>query len=1134
MRSNKEEQLLSQKYQKKTDHQHILDNPDTYIGSIEKIESMEWVVCESEDNMKMEEKQIEFIPGLYKLFDEGIVNCRDHSIRMKTIENKKTEEDGKKEEEHYLVSSIQIKIEEDGTIIMSNDGDGIDIIKHPEYDVWIPELIFGHLRTSTNYDKNEKKIVGGKNGFGFKLVLIWSTYGSVETVDAKRKLKYKQEFKNNLTEILPPVITHYKQKPYTKITFRPDYERLGCKMTEEFICLLKKRACDISALTDKSIKVKWNEKVIPIKNFEQYVDLYIGSKNEKQRIYEHSGERWEYIITQSEENEFKQISFVNGIYTSKGGKHVDYIVNQVINKVIEYVEKKKKIKISPISVKQQIFIFLRCDIENPSFDSQTKDYMNTPITKFGSTSKVSDTFIEKICKMGIMNSICELSRLKDEKNEKKLNGVKTKTIQGIPKLTDANWAGTSKSKECILILCEGDSAKAGILSGLTFEDRNYIGVYPMKGKMLNVRCQPQVKINENKEITEIKKILGLKSGTNYLTKEDVHTQLRYAKVIFMTDQDLDGTHIKGLGINLFHAKWKSLTEIPEFIGFMNTPILKAQKGNTSISFYNEGEYDNWKKENCALEKWKIKYYKGLGTSTSVEFKEYMRNRKIVYFEHMGETSDNAIEMAFDKKRIEDRKEWIKRSNDKISFVDTSLKKISYENFIDNEFVHFSKYDCERNIPNIMDGFKTTLRKILYCAFKRNLTTEIKVAQFSGYISEHSCYHHGEASLHSSIIGMAQDFVGTNNIPLFVPAGQFGTRLLGGSDAASERYIFTCLQKITKYIFHKDDINILSYLEEDGLQIEPTYYVPILPMILINGSKGIGTGFSTEIYPYHPLQIIENLQSRLKHKEDKNGIVNENHWIPYFEGFQGKVIPLTNQKFLIKGCFEKISNQKICIQELPIGTWIIPYKEFLEQLVIDKKDMIKDIIDQSTDSVVMFTIQFQNEQLEKLEDSEIERIFKLTSTISTTNMHLFDSHLKLKKYESIDDIIDEFYERRLSFYDKRKSYLLSSLKEELIYLQNKVSFLTELLNHTIDLRNKPNVEIEKILTEKNYKMINNDIHYSYLVNMPMNSVSSENKDKLIDLKNKKKMEYDLINKKTIYELWNDDLSTLYQFILNNKK
>jgi len=629
------EQYLIDTYQQKTEKEHILDKPDTYIGSIDKVDNDTWIF--DEETNRIIKKNITFIPGLFKLFDEGIVNCRDHVIRMlgSTLEGK------------HLVNNIEITVSPEGVITMMNDGNGIDVEQHPISKIWIPEMIFGHLRSSTNYNKDEKKIVGGKNGFGFKLVLVWSTYGSIETVDHKRGLKYKQEFKKNLDEICKPIISKAssKAKPYTKIEFKPDYERLGLPTNfndPDFISLLKKRVIDISALTDKTVKVKYNGVQVPVKNFQEYIGLYIGP--EPKKVYELSNERWEYAVALSPFHEYTQVSFVNGIHTNKGGKHVDYILAQIIKKLTEFILKKKKITVNPATIKEQLILFLRCDIENPAFDSQTKDFMNTPSSKFGSKCEVSDQFIEKLAKIGVMDFALQLTEVKEQKALKKKDGTKTKNINGIPKLIDANWAGTDKSGLTTLILCEGDSAKAGIVSGLSSEDRNTIGVYPMKGKILNVRDISQTKISDNKEISEIVKILGLEYNGVYENKQDIDKHLRYGRVLFMTDQDLDGHHIKGLGINLFQHCWPSLSRIPGFIGFMNTPILKARKGIKELEFYNEPEYETWKStiSSSDLKSWKIKYYKGLGTSTGKEFREYFLKKKTIGFEYQQETTDNTI------------------------------------------------------------------------------------------------------------------------------------------------------------------------------------------------------------------------------------------------------------------------------------------------------------------------------------------------------------------------------------------------------------------------------------------------------------------------------------------------------------
>ena len=1081
---------LATQYQKKTDKEHILDNPDTYIGSIENINGPMYVFEEG----KITSKHMDYNPGLFKLFDEGIVNCRDHVVRM--IQQKETNP------AVNLVNMINIEISDD-MITMTNNGNGIDVEKHPTYDVWIPELVFGHLRTSTNYNKDEEKITGGKNGFGFKLVLIWSTYGMIETVDHVRKLKYTQTFEQNLDIIHPPTITKCSKQPYTIVKFKPDYKRLGLNgLSQDMISLFHRRVYDIAGITTKDVKVKLNSNVLDVKTFNHYIELY----NDQDKISEAPNERWSYSVCLSEE--FKQVSFVNGIFTGKGGKHVDYITQQIIKKLIAYIEKKKKIEIKPSILKEQMYIFLNCTIVNPSFDSQTKDYLNTPPSKFGSSCVVSDKFIEKLAKLGIMEQSCELSKIKEKNNSKKTDGNKQKNIRGIPKLVDANYAATKDSKLCTLILCEGDSAKAGILSGLSPNDRNIYGVYPMKGKLLNVRGEATKKINENKEIIEIKKIMGLESNKKYKNTDE----LRYNKILFMTDQDLDGSHIKGLCINLFECLWSSLLDISGFLGFMNTPILKASKGTHKKQFYNEQEYELWKKENNEGKGWAIKYYKGLGTSTSKEFKEYFKDKKTMDI-LLGEQDTEKIDMVFNKKKSEHRKEWLSTYN-RDGVLDTNQLQISVCDFVDKEMIHFSKYDCDRSIPNLMDGLKVSQRKILYSAFKKNLVSEIKVAQFSGYVSEHSGYHHGESSLNGAIVNMAQTFVGSNNINVLMPNGQFGTRLKGGKDSASERYIFTQLNKITRMIFKKEDDVILNYLNDDGTPVEPVFYAPILPMILVNGTKGIGTGFSTDIPCFNPKELIDYI---LKKLEDPNHIRD---FIPYYKHFTGTIEKEDSRRFITKGKYS-IQNKTIIITELPIGVWNEDYITHLEKCIVDNK--LKDYSDQSTDSVIYFKLTLK----ENMDEEAILKTFKLTTTLSINNMNLFDPFDKLVHYNEVHEICDDFIQVRLGYYEKRKLYLVKMLSEEMNILSNKCKYINELLNDTLDLRKKSNSQMVELLQQKKYDTLNDSYHY--LIKMPMDSVCKENVDTLNEQFKKKKDLLDELNKTSNVDLWKKELSELKEML-----
>ena len=605
----------------------------------------------------------------------------------------------------------------------------------------------------------------------------------------------------------------------------------------------------------------------------------------------------------------------------------------------------------------------------------------------------------------------------------------------------------------------------------------------------------------------------------------------------MTDQDLDGSHIKGLGINMFHNLWKSIIKL-NVIGFMNTPILKAKKGSQEVVFYNDGEYEQWKEENNDGKGWSVKYYKGLGTSTGKEFKEYFEKKKVVTFNFTEET-DNIIDLVFNKKRADDRKEWLGQY-DRKSYLDTSAQDVTFREFVNKELMHFSKYDCDRSIPNLMDGLKTSLRKILFAGFKKNLTKEIKVAQFSGYVSEHSGYHHGEASLNGAIVGMAQDYVGSNNINLFLPNGQFGTRLLGGKDSASERYIFTELNPITRLLFPKSDDNILEMLDDDGTQVEPIYYAPIIPMILVNGSKGIGTGFSTDVMCYSVEDIIKYIKSYLS-----NGVAPTDIKVnPYYEGFKGTITPMQMKdgiKYLIKGNYKRLDENTIQIIELPIGTWTTDYKQFLEDLIegdskkkskSKSKSYVKDYIDMSTDRVVDFTVTFKSGILDKLETTiveynctALEKFMKLYTTNTNTNMHMFDADDKLKLYKSAEEIINDYFVKRYAMYEDRKKYLISVLERELCLLSNKARYITENLNDTIDLRRKKKDVIVAMLKEKGYDEIDGDSEYKYLRKMPMDSVSEEEVAKLLKEENDKKMELNIIQKMKIENMWLNDLIEL---------
>ena len=1117
---------------KKTQLEHIFDLPDTYIGSIENTELDTWVY--NEESNKIEFKNVKYIPGLYKIFDEVLVNAIDQHIRIENDTSIKQK-----------VTEIKVNInQENNSLSVYNNGIGIPIVEHQEHKIYIPELIFGQLLTSSNYDKDEKKITGGKNGYGAKLANIFSKKFKITTIDHEKKLKYEQVFENNMKIKNKPVITKCTEKPYTNIDFYPDLDRFKIdKINDDTINLMKKRVIDCTACTNKNVNVYLNEKKIDCKTLDKYVSYYLDSDIEK--VYEEVNDRWEVVMVVNPDAKFEQVSFVNGISTMKGGKHVDYIVNGLTKKIQTYIStkgyKRKKMELKTAHLKDNMFIFVKSTVENPSFDSQIKEYLTTPSSKFGSTCVFSEKFIEKVLKTSLIERAIKLNDFKDNLGLQKIGGKKTSNVRGIEKLDDANMAGTNESSKCTLILTEGDSAKALAISGLSVIGRDYYGVFPLRGKLLNVRDINMKKITDNQEISSLVKIIGLKfakkKDMNEVTKD-----LRYGKVLILTDADVDGSHIKGLLINLFSVFWPELLEIPGFLMSLATPIIKAKKQKNVQEFYTMTEFDKWKETIDNLKQWNIKYYKGLGTSTAEEAKGYftnIENKNIKYLngEEINEDtnilkSTQKIELAFDKKKAEDRKLWLKSYN-KNNIIEQTQKNVCFHEFIDKELIHFSDYDCKRSIPNIIDGLKPSLRKIIFSCLKRNLKKEIKVSQLAGYVSENSAYHHGEQSLYDSIIGLAQNFVGSNNVELLEPKGQFGTRLEHGKDSASPRYIFTNLSELAFHIFNPLDNPLLEYNEDDGQKIEPIWYIPIVPVILINGTEGIGTGFSTKVPCHNPEEIVKNIYNLMDDKPLRQ-------MKPWFRGFQGKIdFKKINefgvQQYINHGCYKIVDDTTVFISELPIGKSTEDYKVFLESLLYDKnnesnKQCLIDFTNHSTEKVVKIILKFKKEILKDLIlNDKFETTFKLNDTKYTnySNMHLYNNKETISKYDSSEEILREFYNLRLIFYVKRKDYLLKMIKKELDIFESKIRFIEGFIDGSIDIIKKEDDEITKLLEDKKFPKFGNDdneenFSYDYLLNMRIRSLTKSKIDELKTQHENKLASYNDIENKEPKQLWKDDL------------
>lgn len=1063
---------IEETYQKKTPIEHILLRPDTYIGSIERETQQMYVWDEGEQ--KIVYRSISYVPGLYKIFDEIIVNAADNKIRDPRM------------------NTIRVTIEpEKNEISVYNNGKGVPIRIHGTENVYVPELIFGHLLTSSNYNDNEKKVTGGRNGYGAKLCNIFSEEFIVETADSEVKKRYIQRYRNNMSIREEPEICRYTKEEFTRITFKPDLKRFNMdRLDADMISLLKKRVYDLSGVV-KNVKVFLNDERIEVKGFKEYVKLYLPL--DASVVHHVVNDRWELAFTVSEE-QFQQVSFVNSICTSKGGSHVNHVVEQIVDPLIEAIQKKEKgLVVKPFQAKSSMFLFINSLIDNPSFDSQTKENLTLRVTAFGSRCVPLNEFVKNIMKnTSIVQRITLFARAKQSQQLKKTDGAKITRLSGIPKLEDANLAGTSRSKDCTLILTEGDSAKTLAVAGLGVVGRDIYGVFPLRGKLLNVREASHKQIMENAEISSIKKILGLQHNRVY---EDV-SSLRYGHVMIMTDQDHDGSHIKGLIINFLDHFYPSLLKIPGFLQEFITPIIRASKKGQVRDFFTLPEYEEFKKD---ADGWAIKYYKGLGTSTSADAKQYFSNLSIHVksFTPLVEEDKELIDLAFSKKKADARKAWLLNFAPG-TFLDQSMSQISISDFVNKELILFSMADNVRSIPSVVDGLKPGQRKVLFSCFKRNLKEEIKVARLVGYVSEQSAYHHGEQSLCSTIVNLAQDFVGSNNINLLLPLGQFGSRLQGGKDAASPRYIFTSLSPLARLIFNENDSPLLKYLNDDNLSIEPEFYVPIIPMLLVNGAEGIGTGWSTSIPNFNPIDVVENVRRLIRGEE----VVE---MLPYYRNFRGTIERVGDGRFQINGICE--GNAALDIVELPVGAWTLNYKEFLESLM--QSGIVKDFKEYHTEKTVSFHVSL----LKPISN------LKLSTVIATNNMVCFDESLRIKRYSTPEEILREFYGIRLRYYSLRKENMLRVLEEELVRLENKVKFIREVSSGSLAVSKRRKADVVSDLESRGYMKLDD---YEYLLSMSIMNLTAERIEKLNKEHCKKSSEYECLQKRNPKELWLEDL------------
>jgi DNA gyrase/topoisomerase IV subunit B len=924
------------------DHkEQILLRPDTVLGSVIPAPRIGWLYDFNERRMI---KQQHHVPcGQERIYLEILLNTADNADRTVKYNSLRILPD------QIPLGKLEITVTP--TIIkIRNGGHPINLARHFQmYDKYNPEVIFGMLLSSTNYDDRVERTGGGKNGYGAKAANIFSEVFTISLGNHLEQKSYQQTWRNNMSDVEAPIINDYHGESFTEITYYTDFKRFGqTENTLQFMMLCARHAFDISFTT--KLPVFFNGVELKGSKVDDFTAAYFGKGVKKITHYEwppgtklvekkkRSGVVMvpenpnivpiiEMCIVDSPENG-ENFGYVNGINTWNGGVHIDAAMKVLSDHVLPFINngmrtmskakttkgkakkepaerKKPSFTLTPSDFKPHITLIMNCRFINPVFDAQTKTKCEAPKPSI----KIKEEQLSTMLNWELINRLRRILEMKRIMARQKMDG-KNRDYVDLDKLEDANDAGKAGRFDCYLWLCEGDSAKKMVMGLVDYMPggKNKNGVYPLRGKFLNVmKATPKQIDKSNQEgiIGQLKSALGLCEMMDYLNENNYRT-LRYGGGIqIAADSDIDGKHILGLTLNFF-GQFAPTLITRGYINYPRTPITSLTAGREIRLFYTEGEYRNFLEQNPGAKKWHKKHYKGLGSWSDKEIVKHHKQFRYVQCV-TDENSRHAFEMAFKNINADNRKLWIERVTDPAMLphrwaVESMHPQQPTSLFIEYEMGQYAAGVLPRAIPAEIDGLKDVERKILDTAFKRygyKITSRshaVKVGVFAGAVTDLTEYEHGETSIHAAMCAMTQGFVGTNNILYFTPESQFGSRDTGSlpnKGCAQPRYIFVKPNPLLPYIFLKADEPILTFKYEGKKQLEPLFYLPIIPLHMANGAVGIATGYSTYIPQFNPIDIYYCLRALILGYQMPS-------LIPWFRGFTGKVyikenLPKANKK-----------------------------------------------------------------------------------------------------------------------------------------------------------------------------------------------------------------------------------------------
>lgn len=1045
-------------------------------------------------------------PGLTQIVLEVLTNAWDHAKRPGTH-----------------VKNIWVTMEDaTGLITVKNDGAGIPVRPHTQFpDLYLPSVLFSMYKSGSNFDDTVQREGAGRNGAGVKCTNTWSTLFTVETADGAQL--FRQTWRNNLSVSEPPIRTA-STKNFTRITFRPDYARFHVEAHLGAVLeYLRTLIWHFSAANNQNIHIHLDGLKLPVRNLRDYAKIM---SPDGVVLYD-EGTQLQVAVCVARPNFPTTVGFVNSI-PCHHGTHVNFVWNRITEIVGTALGKDG---CSAAVLKSHLMVLVNATVINPTFKGQTKEQLSLDMRKSGCTWEPSKAFTQHLKKHAVVDTI----RFENElRATRKASGPALPSRQRrvvVDGYEPAGEAGNPRrTAPTYLFVVEGESAKSFAIAGLSVLGRDYYGVFPLRGKILNVRGELLSTVLRNAEMGNLLKVLGVNLAQ---AKPQTTKDLFYDHIIVLTDSDFDGSHIAGLFINAIDVLLADiLRTVPNFIQRFATPLVKAWPKTTTSTlppqeFFTEREFEQWwgTQPPGDQARYDVKYFKGLGTSTARDAKFCCMNltRYVVNIDCTVAADRELLQDFFDAKRVLQRKALLEQADAGLYEIDYQQPSISLRLFLMGEVLPYFRYDNERSIADARDGLTTARRKILWVtltAYGDVKTPSIKVAQLAGDVARRTQYKHAETSLATTIVSMAADFpLSNNNINLLVPEGQFGNR--HGNEAASARYIFTCAEPITRDLFPKADFPVYTLLRAEGQVIEPEVMVPVMALLVCNGANGVGSGFSSDVMRFNPLDVMQYTRAYI-HAQRHATVLPVFTALPWVEGFTGEIKLTGPAEWLLEGRVVEVTPTTIQIQDLPKLTNKFLFSSTKKGDVDFATRHPHYLVNHSTDVTVQLTLQFTDpvtaDTLKRLQD-------RSNVMVKSSNMMLWDHGIFCPKRFTLQDILDHHAQARVDLYHKRRAYDMAALEQQIAQLTDEYRFVCAVMADSSFIFRRPKQEVEATLRAQQYRDCQGS--YNYLLRLPVASFTTELLHKLEQDRQHAETALTVYASRTVWDLWEADLDQVAQ-------